>query len=406
MTPETPGVRGQTLAGDATAARRWRMSIYAVFALSGIGLSSWTARLPAVRDDLAESTGTMGFLLFGLSIGSILGLMGAHRLLHRWGARTTASTSLLVSALGLVAIGLGSSVAHSNLLVTAGLAAFGLGTGICNVVMNVEGAAAERAKGTSIMPLFHASYSLGAVVGAALGSVAAAMQIDVAVHLAALAAITVVVTFSATRYFRPRDRTLTDEVPSGLAVGQRSAWLEPRTLLIGLLVLTTSFAAGAAGDWLALAMVDGHGASETVAAITYAFYVAAVACGRLGGVVTLNRFGRVTVLRASAVLAALGIALVVFVGTPVIAIVGALLWGLGTSLGFPVAMSAAADDRLRGPARISVVATIGYGAFLIGPPVIGVLGEHVGLLTALIVALALVIVSGIVAPVTREREQS
>ena len=124
--------------------------------------------------------------------------------------------------------------------------------------------------------------------------------------------------------------------------------------------------------------------------------------GRLLGVVLLDRFGRVPVLRASALLSALGLLIVIFVPNAWLATIGVVMWGLGSALGFPVGMSAAADDPRTAAARVSAVATIGYFAFLVGPPLIGFLGEQVGILNALLVVLVLVGVSGIVSPAARE----
>jgi len=127
--------------------------------------------------------------------------------------------------------------------------------------------------------------------------------------------------------------------------------------------------------------------------------------GRILGTRWLDRYGRVAVLRALFVVAGIGAALVIF-GTPVLAFVGAALWGVGASLGFPVGMSAAADDQDRAPVRISVVASIGYLAFIAGPPLLGFLGEHVGVLKSLTVVGALALLALVVLPAAREPESS
>jgi cyanate permease len=124
--------------------------------------------------------------------------------------------------------------------------------------------------------------------------------------------------------------------------------------------------------------------------------------GRLAGVFLLDRFGRVAVLRASFLLASIGLVIVIFVPIPLIAVAGAVLWGLGAALGFPVGMSAAADDPRTAAARVSAVATIGYFAFLVGPPVIGLLGQYVGVLDALLVVLVLCAIGAVVAGAARE----
>jgi len=171
-------------------------------------------------------------------------------------------------------------------------------------------------------------------------------------------------------------------------------------------VLGMAFAEGSANDWLTLAMVDGHDVSKTAGALMFGIFVTAMTIGRLSGVFLLDRFGRVPVLRGSAVLAMVGLLIVIFGPSAEIAIVGIVLWGLGSSLGFPVGMSAAADDPKTAAARVSAVATIGYCAFLVGPPVIGVLGEHFGILRALLVVLVLVVAAGLASGAAREPKKS
>jgi MFS family permease len=166
-----------------------------------------------------------------------------------------------------------------------------------------------------------------------------------------------------------------------------TAWREPRTLVVGLMVLAFAFTEGSANDWIAIAMVDGHGTSETLGAIAFGFFVAAMTAGRMVGGTALERFGRVAVVRATAVIALAGLLLMLLGGSVPVALAGALLWGIGASLGFPVGMSAAADDPARAAARVSVVSSIGYTAFIAGPPLIGLLGEHAGILRALFVVL-------------------
>jgi MFS family permease len=182
-----------------------------------------------------------------------------------------------------------------------------------------------------------------------------------------------------------------------------AAWLEPRTLLVGVVVLAAAFTEGTANDWLSLAVTDGYGTESWVGVLGFAAFVTAMTVGRVLGTGWLDRYGRVRVLWAAFALAGAGALLVIFgpaIGL-VAAFAGALLWGVGASLGFPVGMSAAADDPRHAAARVSVVASIGYLAFLAGPPLLGLLGDHVGVLHALLVVVALTIPALLVVPATR-----
>jgi hypothetical protein len=260
----------------------------------------------------------------------------------------------------------------------------GMGNSAWDVAMNVEGADVERRLGRTVMPRFHAGFSLGTVFGAGLSAGAAAIGVPVSTQLFLTAAVTAVVMNVVVRRFLPYKPLPAGQKPA-MSVGQ--AWREPRTLLIGMILLGFGFTEGTANDWLAISLVDGYGASETVGAIGFGTFVTAMTLARLFGGHAIERWGRVAVLRGTAVSATAGLLLVVSgVGLP-IALFGALLWGAGSSLGFPIGMSSAADDPVRAAIRVSVAGSIGYGAFLAGPPLVGFLAEHFGVLNALLCVL-------------------
>ncbi|WP_084613926.1 MFS transporter [Nakamurella lactea] len=390
--------------------RQWTMAIFVIFFICGISIASWLARIPAVRDSLGASTFKMGMLIVGLSVGSMIGLALSSHVIARIGAKRTMYIVLTVMLAGLVVVGLGS-IAPSYPLILLGLLMFGLGTSTNDVAMNLSGAANERVMGRTLMPLFHALFSLGTVAGAGLGALAERAHVPVVWHLIAIAVVAMVAALWALPQVQPEslgvsdEEAAQDEVQDGGWRQRLAVWKQPGTLLIGLIVLGMAFAEGSAGDWLALGMVDDRGTSKATGALIYAVFVAAMTVGRVAGVFALDRFGRVPVLRATAVTALLGLALVIFVPFIWAAVIGTVLWGLGASLGFPVGMSAAADDPRNAAARVSAVATIGYLAFLVGPPGLGLLGEHVGLLNALIVVMVLIAAAVFAAPAARERHR-
>jgi len=386
----------------------WRNAMFVVFSLCGLALASWVSRLPAVRDELGASTLDMGVLIFGLSFGSILGLLGSSHIIARIGARTTLRWGFTIAPIGLAIAGVAATVSPNFVVIFIGLAVFGASFSMSDVAMNVSGAANERALGRAIMPIYHAFFSFGTIAGAALGALAEVLDVPIALHIGFVALVIIVLGQLSIRFLQDEnfvvdgDEPVADDDHSKSWRGRLSIWRDPRTLLIGVIVLGMAFAEGSANDWLTLAMVDGHDVSGTVGALMFGVFVTAMTVGRLSGVFLLDRFGRVPVLRGSAVLAMVGLLIVIFGPSAEIAVVGIVLWGLGSSLGFPVGMSAAADDPKTAAARVSAVATIGYCAFLVGPPVIGVLGEHFGILNALLVVLVLVIAAGIASSAARE----
>lgn len=376
-----------------------RNAVALVFALNGFCFATLASRVPDLRESLELSNGALGALLLTIAIGSMIGMPASGHLIERWGAGAVVRLGALVDLAGLLLAG--TSAAHGLVAGTAaGLFAYGFGTGTWDVAMNVDGAAVERELGRSIMPRFHASWSLGTFTGAGVGAVAAGLGVPLAVHYAVAPALAVGVAVVASRRLLPAGNAAVQ----GDAAGARSAWLEPRTLAIGFMVLAFTLAEGAANDWLALSLVDGYDARHWVGVVGFALFVASMTLGRLWGTVVLDRFGRAPTMLASALVAAVGVLVVVWTGVAAAAVVGIVLWGLGAALGFPVGMSAAGDDPARAARRVSVVSTIGYGAFLGGPPLLGFVGDHVGTLDSLLVIpIAMVPAALLVSSVRRPR---
>ncbi|MCL2796144.1 MAG: MFS transporter [Microbacteriaceae bacterium] len=382
----------------------------AIFGVAGAGLTSWLARVPSARANLGASNPEMGVLALGIAVGSILGFMIGSRAGARFPARTVMLVSLVGTSAGVLLAGAGSGFAPSFGLAFAGVLLIGMGNGSCNVVMNVEAAAIEAAFGRPQMPWFHATYSIGGVVGASAGAVAASAGVGPGVQLPIAALVLAAVAAIATGALPRREDAVVSGIrhprPSGAPrrAGAASAWREPRTLAIGVVVLGMSFANGSANDWLALGMVQGHGASVGTAAVATDVFAISVVVARLLGVAVVGRLGRVAAVRGSAGLAVAGILVFAFAPGVAAAFVGAVCWGLGVALGFPVAMSAAGERAGGAAARIAVVATIGYAGSLVGPPAIGFLSQRTGILHALLVVLAMAVLSGLFAGAVRSRE--
>ncbi|MFI1186413.1 MFS transporter [Streptomyces californicus] len=378
---------------DATT-RRWRAALFLFMLATGVSMASWVARTPAVRDALDVTTGAMGLVLFGLSIGSMAGVLASGGLVRRHGGRLVIAVGAALLVAGLLVTAGGAALEVSG-GVFGGLALFGAGMGLAEVAFNIEGAAVERAVGRPVLPVLHGCFSLGTVVGALLGMGLTALRFPVGWHLAAIAlavaaagAWTVRAVPAGTGREEPEDAA-DDGGRSGGWRAQAAVWRDRRLVLIGLIVLAMAFAEGSANDWLPLLMVDGHGTSATAGSLTFMLFAVAMTTGRFAGGPLLVRYGPAAVVRASAVIAAVGVALVVFSSSALLAGAAVVLWGLGASLGFPVTVSAAGEGVRNASARVAAVSTAGYAAFLVGPPALGFLADHVGLRNAMLVVLVL-----------------
>jgi MFS family permease len=382
------------------------------FAGAGFGFASWASRIPQVKAHLSLDPSQLGALLLSLAAGSVISLPLAGPLVARFGSRATVRAAAALGGAGLVVVAVGYRIGVAP--VVGGLFCWGAASGTWDVAMNVQGALVERRLGRSIMPRFHAGFSLGTVAGALGGAAMVALGVSVTAHLAIAGLIVgVTVPVSARRFLADTANLADPGTPTGAAgpgefeapTARASllAWRESRTLLVGLFVLAFAFAEGAGNDWISLATIDHHHVAPAVGTLVFATFLGAMTTARWFGPAALDRYGRVPVARVLVVLAIAGLVLFIFGPGIGLALLGALLWGTGTSLGFPMGMSAGADEPALAASRVGVITTIGYSAFLAGPPLIGFLGQRFSVPHALIAVIVMLIVAGLIAGSVRPR---
>jgi predicted MFS family arabinose efflux permease len=420
--------------------RRAALATALVFAVNGFLLGSWVARLPATRDRLGASAAELGLVLLAPGFGSLLSMPFSGRWCRRFGSR------LVVAATTVAASAVLAALAVVPNLVALGVALFVWGAfyGSWDVAMNVHGSAVEQRAGREWMPRYHACWSVGGIAGAGFGALAAQAGIPLALYFAAVAvACTALVAASLPGFIEDRTepapgerhpapgephpapgvRQPSDPVPGppvgersrrdqavpgavhslGRARSRRGRVLTGRLLLVGAVTLCATTLEGAAADWLALFLTDERGATASLAAFGYAVFAVAMAAGRFSGTAVAERLGRDGAVRAGGLVSFAGVLLTVLGPGLASAYAGAALWALGVCLVFPAAVSAGGEAPDRPADAIAAVTTIGYGGFLLGPPLIGLLADRVGLGRALLVLLVLAAGIATLAPAVRSR---
>lgn len=357
-----------------------RMAVLGIFFLNGFGFGSWAVRIPAVQERLDLGEGLLGLALLGMAAGSLVSMPLAGGLVSRLGSRPVVGATGLGFFLALPLLAWSPSLAF---LVLA-LAFAGASGGSLDVSMNAHAVAVEKVQGRPIMSSFHAAFSLGGLAGAAVGGGVAAWGVGVAPHLASVSALSLAAFALAYLRMLPADE---DRGESG-----EPALARPTRALAGLGVISfcVLLGEGAMADWSAVYLKGTLGTGPGFAAAGFAAFSAAMVAGRLLGDRVTARFGPVALVRAGAAISAVGLGISLTVAHPAAALVGFACAGLGFSIVFPTALSAAGrtKDSATGPA-IAAVATAGYFGFLVGPPSIGFVAEGVGLGGALFIVVAL-----------------
>ncbi|AZV52503.1 MULTISPECIES: MFS transporter [Bacillus] len=373
---------------------KWYKAIIVIFTMSGISISTWFSRTPEVRDLLQANTGTMGLILLGLSVGSIVGLILSNVFVRKKGGRVAIVISAFLMFLGFTTLAIGSTLS-SIFVVTAGLFLFGAGSGMCNVAMNLEGTEIEYSIKKTILPILHASFSIGTLIGAGAGILFIHLGVSVLNHLLVIALLFFLSILICTRFIPHGTGKDQHEKQSDTIDDTQTPWLNKRTVSLAMIALCLAFVEGSANDWIPLAMVDGYQVSHSMSTVIYALFLCGMISGRLISGRLIDRFGRVLLLRIAILSAAAGLFLVILKISLVVCMISIFLWGLGASLGFPLTISAAGDDSRYAVKRVSIVTLSGYTASLSGPPILGLLANQVGLLHAFIFVLFAICIAGI-----------
>ena len=359
-----------------------------VYVCLGFGTSAWLSRLPDVRDDLGLTPATIGTMLLIASLGSLLTLPTSGPIVTKIGARASGRIGVLIWALGIVCAGLGALNA-SIPLATAGLVLLAAGNGLWGATMNIEAGLVQAAVRRTVVPVIQAMYAVGMLGGALLGALAAQMGLSLGAHLFGLAALELLACGAAVGFYLTKEEVAAlapaseksdgGEASSNKAKGlTRVAWREKQTVLIALMVMSAGLMEGAANDWLNLSMVDGYGYSTAAASAAFAFFLLMMTIVRFASPRLEARLGSPKLLRITFTGAVVGLLLVAFAPHHLFAVAGIALWGIGSALGFPLGISALSVDPVMTPARVSVLSTVNYGAALIGPPLLGLIADHIG----------------------------
>jgi MFS family permease len=362
--------------------RRTRVAVALIFVVHGALNGSFATRIPWIRDRLDLSPGTLGLALLVPALGALLAMPITGAVVHRFRGRTV--TRVLIAGFCL-AVSL-PVLAPTYATLCLALLIFGAVAGMADIAMNTQGVLVEEHAGRSVMSGLHGMWSVGGIIGSAVGVLAAHADVDARVHLGAMAVVLLVLSQVAGRRLYeapPTDHAAAGSEPPRLAWPPREVWL------IGLVGFGAVFAEGATGDWCAVYLRDVVGASPATAAAAYTGFAAAMAAGRLRGDAVVGRIGPVLAVRVGGAVATAGALLVVVSRTPALGIAGFALIGLGVAVVVPLAFAAGGRAVPHAGQGIAAVATIAYGAGLAAPGAIGGFAELVSLPASFVVVAVL-----------------
>jgi MFS family permease len=383
-------------------------AVFLVFVLNGVVFGSWAARVPALAAQVGATPAGLGLSLFGVSVGLIVAAPIAGQLCAAFGSRAVMVLGCVTGFVVLPVLGLTTSPLQLGLA----LFALGLTVGTLDVSMNIAAVTVSRLLDRLLMPVFHAGFSVGGLVGSLVAVFSAAVQwtplrqFSILAVLGVVTVALIVTSLPAEAGERSRSRS-GDVVVAGPSPVRR-----PLLWLLALIALCSAVAEGASADWTALFLVRERGVPESLAAAGYSVFSIAMAVTRLCGERVERRWGAYRMLAFGASFAAVGLLGAVTVPLPVVAYVGFAFAGVGLAFSFPVTMDLAGAagrraDGTGGEREIGFVTSIAYAGFLGGPPLLGQLAQWSGLGFALGAAavIAALIVPGVILVIRARRRE-
>ncbi len=360
---------------------RARVAVAVTFAVHGAVTGSFATRIPWLQEHLQAGPGQLGLALLAPAVGSLVAMPTAGRIVHRLGGRTATRLliALMCSALALPALAPGLAVLWITLF------AYGAVAGMADVAMNAQGVVIEQHLGRSIMSGLHGMWSVGGLVGGAIGVAAAQAAVDARVHLAAAAAALLAVSAAAGPLLLDVRAADDEAAPARFVLPTR------RVLLLGLIGFCAVFGESASQDWCAVYLKQITGTSAGVAAASYTAFAFMMAAGRLCGDMVVRRLGPVLTVRLSGGLAALGAVLVVVARTPLPAIGGFMLIGLGVAVVVPLAFAAAGNAGRTPSEGVAGAATVAYTSGFAAPSAIGGIAAATSLPVSFVVVSVLMV---------------
>jgi MFS family permease len=360
------------------------LAVGLVFAADSFMFGTWVTQIPGIKTRLGLDEGTLGIALFGMPLGLLITNPICPWLMQRFGLIKVTVWSTAAMAFTFVL----PMWISSMWLLFAVLFLIGVSVAIMNVAMNTCATNIEEAEGRHIMSSCHGMWSCGGMLGSALSAALIKGGVSPQWHMTTQAVLLTIFTLV---WLRPALRGVPQAAAAQTeAGGSKFAWPNLDLLLMILIGFCTSMCEGVAFDWSAVYLRDSLHAPEQVAALGFTCFSLAMMAMRFTGDVLIPRFGERRLLYFTTIMSSVGIFVVIIAPSVVPALVGFLILGMGVALGAPILFNTAARVPGFAPgAGLSTYATFSFIGFLIGPPVLGLIGKQVGLQVSFMLPLIL-----------------
>ncbi len=355
--------------------RRIRFAVFSFFFLQGLCFSSWASRIPDIKSSLKMDDAAWGTMLLMIPIGQICGMTLSGILITRIGSKRILTVALISYAITLFLIG----TVKSEYLLIATLIVYGFFGNFCNIAVNTQGVTLESQYNRPIMSSFHGGWSLASFTGAAIGLLMTALRLPPSIHFSIIAVIICLGILFNFKYLQP---DLQRDAADSLSDTQQAKKNKPELFLIllGIVAFCGMAAEGAITDWNGVYLQDVVGVKEHLAPIGLTAYMITMATGRFFMDKAIQKWGRKRVLQYCGTMISIGLFLSVIYPHLIVTIIAFMIVGFGTSGVVPIIYSVAGQKtKISTGMALTIVSSISFMGFLLGPPLIGYISHATNL---------------------------
>ncbi|MDU1891746.1 MAG: MFS transporter [Dysgonomonas sp.] len=353
--------------------KRIRLAVLIFYFCSGICFSSWASRIPDIKNTLGLGDAAWGTILLMIPIGQICGMTISGLLISRVGSRKILPIAIVGYAISLILVGMSST--EYALIIS--LIVFGFCGNFCNISVNTQAVTVEAAYHKPIMASFHGGWSLAGLTGASIGLLMSSIRLNPVYHFGIIGLLVVTALLLNKKYLQPDLKR--EKTPEEAATKKKN---KPETFLflLGIVAFCGMAAEGAMSDWSGLYLIDVVGTPEHLAPIGLAAYMITMASGRFMIDKATQKWGRKRVIQAGGTFITIGLFTAVIFPHFITTIIAFMIIGLGTAGIVPTIYSVAGQKtRISTSIALTIVSSVSFLGFLMGPPLIGYISSATNL---------------------------
>lgn len=360
----------------ATLLSTQRLATRLSFFSLGFATAAWAPLIPFAQQRLNLNHADFGLLLLCMGIGSMIAMPATGALVKRWGCRPLIAVALMLLMMLLPSLTMWNSI----VTMAVALFIFGSAAGCLGVAINLQAVVVEKHSLRALMSSFHGMCSLGGLTGAML--VTALLAVGLSPLMSTLSVVMILLVIGGVAIPSCLTSFEQDEKPHEDTTAAPKKNYRPNgiIILIGMMCFIAFLSEGAAMDWGGIYLTSKYQLNPAFAGLAYTFFALSMTTGRFAGHILLKQLGEKSIVTYSAIVAAIGMAVIVTAPVWQVVILGYALLGLGCSNIVPVMFSRVGRQNVMPKAAaLSLVSTIAYTGSLTGPALIGLIGEWTSL---------------------------